>query len=218
MIKEILPSIRNNFKERLGNPIIGTFAMSWVFCNWRTIVILLFSDKSIEKKIETITSNYSEINLILLYPLYFTIFYVFLMPWILYGVQILQEKSNHPRRRLRYETEIILNDLKLKSTIGELEIEQERLRHSLKNEFEQKSQELEIQREKSKYEFEIEKERKKMEFELEERKADYENHLKRRESEMAFENKMRELDYEEKRKRDNLELEQLKIRNENLKK
>lgn len=218
MLKEILPSFKKSFEDRLSNPILGTFGIAWLIVNWRLLAILLFSNKSIEDKIDSIGLNYADWHFLLLYPLLFTVVYLVIFPWLLLGIQLLQEKANGQRKVHKLGADSNYARLKVNLVEAEAEIESIKLRYTLDAEMRKKSNEMELERDKAKYEFEIEKEKRHMEFEFEERKAEYEERRKRRDDERNYETKMRELEYEEKRRRDSLELERLKIENDKLKK
>ncbi|EJK8623002.1 hypothetical protein R4E38_06945 [Morganella morganii] len=64
--------------ERVKNPIVGSFVFSWLFFNWKVILILLFSDKSIDDKINTISVLISYESF--LFPLGFSFLYSWLLP------------------------------------------------------------------------------------------------------------------------------------------
>lgn len=66
--------------ERIKSPIVGAFVFSWLFFNWKTILILLFSDSKVEDKIDII-SKYITLES-LLYPAIFSIVYSLAIPVI----------------------------------------------------------------------------------------------------------------------------------------
>jgi signal transduction histidine kinase len=218
MLKEILPSFKKSFEERLSNPILGTFSIAWIIINWRLWTILLFSKKTIEDKITFIEKSYVDWHSLFLYPLIFTVVYLVIFPWLLLGIQLLQEKANGQRKIHKLGVDAKYAKLRVELVEAEAEIESLKLRYTLDAEMKKKSNEMELEQDKVKYEFEIEKEKRHMEFDFEERKAEYEERRKRKDDERNYESKMRELEYEEKRRRDSLELERLKIENDKLKK
>lgn len=64
--------------ERIKSPIVGAFVFSWLFFNWKIILILLFSDSKIEDKIDVI-SKYITLESFL-YPAIFSVVYSLAIP------------------------------------------------------------------------------------------------------------------------------------------
>lgn len=217
MLKELIPSFKKSIDDRLSNPILGTFGVAWIFINWRILYLLLFSDKITEDKITFIETNYSDWKLLVLFPLLFTTVYLVVFPWILLGIQILQEKANGQRKNHKLEADTNYAKLRVSLVEAESKIESIKLRYTLEDEMLKKRNEMELERDKARHDFDIERERRRLEYEFEERKAEYEENRKRRENEMRFDSKMRELDFEERKRRDQLELERMKIENERMK-
>ncbi|WP_347068625.1 hypothetical protein [Flavobacterium sp. WV_118_3] len=217
MLKELIPSFKKSIDERLSNPIIGTFTVAWLVCNWKIIFIILFSDKKIEEKIKYIELNYSNSDSLILFPLLFSFVYLLIFPWLLLGIQILQYRANGERKSNQLKTDTEYTTKKIALIDAELRVESLKLKYSLDNDMQKKSKEMELERDKSMYEFDIERDRRRLEFDYEEKKAEYEEQRKRRELEMTYESKMKELNYDERKTRNQLELERLKIGNEKLK-
>jgi uncharacterized membrane protein len=74
----------DNLKERLNNPLVFSFIISWIFLNWKVTVALLWHDSSNDdnshiKLINFIVENTSIYNSIVL-PLGYAILYTFLSP------------------------------------------------------------------------------------------------------------------------------------------
>lgn len=65
--KELMSAFKSTAVERVKNPFIGAFCFSWVAFNWRSILVVLFSGKSIEEKIEWINTNSNLVHA-LIYP------------------------------------------------------------------------------------------------------------------------------------------------------
>ncbi|WP_392346253.1 hypothetical protein [uncultured Polaribacter sp.] len=53
-MKELIKSFFESSNERIKNPLIGTFAISWILINWKPVIILLFSKQTIQNKIKEI--------------------------------------------------------------------------------------------------------------------------------------------------------------------
>ncbi|MFD2554760.1 hypothetical protein [Sphingobacterium tabacisoli] len=81
-MKELLSTIFTTSKERIANPIIGTFIISWTAFNWKPIAFILFSNKKIEDKIVYIDSNFANIGNLLIFPLITVVIYLLIIPYI----------------------------------------------------------------------------------------------------------------------------------------
>lgn len=57
-IGELIKSIIDSSKERIKTPIVGAFIYSFLVYNWRPIFTLLFSDRSLEERIESVNSYF----------------------------------------------------------------------------------------------------------------------------------------------------------------
>jgi hypothetical protein len=92
-MKEIINSILDSTKDRLKNPLLGAFVFSWLIFNWKPLFYILFSNNSIENKIDFITECYCSINTNFWFPLMFSIFYIIMFPYILWGFDKLSSKA-----------------------------------------------------------------------------------------------------------------------------
>lgn len=54
MLKEAWDSFKDNIKERITNPFLGTFVLVWIVHNWKVVYAFFFFDKeyNLEKKIK----------------------------------------------------------------------------------------------------------------------------------------------------------------------
>lgn len=82
-MKELIQSLLESSKERVKNPITGAFIISWLTINWRIVLILLFSDKIIEDKIDYIQCYYFDLTFNLWLPLAFALLYPLLLPYLM---------------------------------------------------------------------------------------------------------------------------------------
>lgn len=80
-MKEILESFMESSRERIKNPIIGSFMTAFLIYNWKAIIFLIFSKTSIEQRITTIRDNYSNWDSIVL-PILIALGYLILLPYI----------------------------------------------------------------------------------------------------------------------------------------
>lgn len=210
MVKELFKSFKGHLEDRISNPILGAFGLAWIFINWKIVLLLFFSEKSIEEKIEVISTSHNSWDFLVLYPLLFTAFYLLALPWLLLGVQLLQEKANTQRRTRQLVSDTSYLSAKVDFVRAESDLDAIRLEHDLHREMEIKNRDMELEREKAKHDFEIERERRHMEFDFEERKSEYEDRRRSRELELEHEKNMRQLEFDEKRRQDELKLERYK--------
>ena len=83
-----------NATERIKNPLIGTFLMSWIVFNWKAILVLLFSSLDIEKRLSYLAEHFNNIGNLLIYPLIVALGYIFLLPYINLWIDKLLSDSN----------------------------------------------------------------------------------------------------------------------------
>jgi hypothetical protein len=62
-------SLRAHVDERVRSPFAGAFVVAWVAINWQAVLILTFSSKSIEERIEFISKNHLSTQDTVWYPL-----------------------------------------------------------------------------------------------------------------------------------------------------
>lgn len=82
-IKDLVISFFETSKERLKNPAISAFILSWLAINWRIVLILVFSDTSIEERIDLIEECYFDQIFNLWAPLGFALFYLLILPYLM---------------------------------------------------------------------------------------------------------------------------------------
>ncbi len=98
-MKEVFKSFFEVTKERIKNPLIGTFMISWILINWRPIFLAFFSEKSVIERIEFIELNYSSIHSYLTIPLLIALVYVIVLPYLMWGIDELMQKSTTGRKK-----------------------------------------------------------------------------------------------------------------------
>ncbi|MEG5874612.1 hypothetical protein, partial [Enterobacter ludwigii] len=79
--KELFSSTISTTAQRVKNPALGAFALSWCAFNWKSLLYLLFSDGDILNKIEFITTN-STWKTVAGYPCVSVIVICGFLPWI----------------------------------------------------------------------------------------------------------------------------------------
>lgn len=92
--KEIIQNFSDTVKERIKNPVISTFVISWCIFNWNSLLLLAFSKDSIKQRIDIVSPMISEYTSWLL-PLIFTVSYLFLNKRINFFFLKKLEKVDH---------------------------------------------------------------------------------------------------------------------------
>lgn len=82
MLSEVSKSIKATLYDRAVSPLSGMFILSWVICNWKLCLVLIFADYGVDQKISTISSQYINYNNNIIYPLLSTFILVFAYPII----------------------------------------------------------------------------------------------------------------------------------------
>lgn len=121
--------ITNFFKvsnERLKNPLLFSFLISWIVFNWKSIFTLLLSESKIEDRIHYITENFNKIEYTLYYPLIVSVGYVLLLPYFTWLIESLVQFAKIGRKQNSVKEQ--LSDLRDKQKIAreEFKYEQER--------------------------------------------------------------------------------------------
>lgn len=92
-IREFVKSLLESYSDRLKSPLLGSFAIVFVFYNWQPIVYLLFSQNIIELKLDTINIYYTEWRR-LWFPLLLALLYILGLPWVNLGIDKMLKKVN----------------------------------------------------------------------------------------------------------------------------
>lgn len=119
---ELIKNILEASRERLKNPILGTYSISFILINWRPILFLLFSSETIENKIIVINNEYCCWTAILS-PIGLTIIITFGIPYFMWLVEWGLAKSRFSRRKIRHEEKIIDLDNEIIIATKEFEIQ-----------------------------------------------------------------------------------------------
>ena len=122
-MKEIINSILDSAKERLKNPLLGSFVFSWGIFNWKPIFYILFSKNLIENKIDFVSECYSSMNNNFWFPLLFSTFYILIFPYVLWAFDKLSTKAIIGRKTNLLQLNIadIINKQKIAVEESELE-------------------------------------------------------------------------------------------------
>lgn len=130
-IGKTFDSILGPINQRLSNPYLGSFILSWCIVNWKPIVFLIFSKETIEKKIKYVSANFygqgweNPYNwfLYLIIPILFTIFYALCLP----RIENVFEKLNSPvlKTKKRRIHEVNIDSYNERITYAELQAKME---------------------------------------------------------------------------------------------
>lgn len=125
-MKEFISNLFTLSNERLKNPLIFSFLLSWLAFNWQPIFTLILSDKKIEDRISYISENFNEIQFNLYYPIIFSIGYVLLLPYFTWLIEFLVQYAKIGRKRNLISEQ--LSDLRDKQKLAreEFRYEQEK--------------------------------------------------------------------------------------------
>jgi hypothetical protein len=130
-MKEIINSFIDSAKERLKNPILASFFISWFVFNWKAIFYITQSKNSIENKIIFIDKNYVNVNNNFWYPLLFSVFYILVIPYILWVFDQISARAIIGRKSSALRLNI--SDIKNKQKIAIEESELENIRASFRD-------------------------------------------------------------------------------------
>ena len=112
MISDFKKSVDNILYERLTSPLFGAFSFSWCLWNWKIFYLTFFVEsKVVGNKIEYIIKNYSQIENILLNPIFSTLFLILIYPLIATGAFWVSLKFENLKINLR-------NDLQKKQLLS----------------------------------------------------------------------------------------------------
>tara|TARA_B100000378_G_scaffold205630_1_gene168885 strand:- start:610 stop:1464 length:855 start_codon:yes stop_codon:yes gene_type:complete len=112
-ISDFIKDLIDNANDRIKHPLISSFIFSWLIINWK-IVFQLFSNKSPDEKISVI-EKLLMFNESFLFPLFFGLFYVIILPFIsvFFERLLIFTKSFKIENTYRVETKKIKEELKI---------------------------------------------------------------------------------------------------------
>lgn len=99
MLDDIWASISGNAKTKIDDPFIGAFIGSWIVCNWSGLATLIWGEGSASERIaffhDYLTkSPWLALNSIVVLPVVFAAFYLFVFPWVSLFFKHLQKTVN----------------------------------------------------------------------------------------------------------------------------
>ncbi|WP_060873834.1 hypothetical protein [Myroides odoratus] len=129
-MKDFLGSIFKTTEERLKNPFVGSFIISFIAFNWKPILIVIFSNIPIEDRVSYVSNNYSDVAYLLVLPLLLSLFYVLFLPKIMCWIDENTFESFKKRNEHLYHSKTV--DIEGQITIADKEIELEDKRANYK--------------------------------------------------------------------------------------
>lgn len=142
-MKELFNYLLKLLKERIDNPFIRSFLFSWIILNWKAIVILFFSSITIVERIQLIEKTYSEIAYRLWLPLLIAIFYVIILPYIMWVIEDISKLAYIERQSILYDKKTAVIKEKQKVAEEEVELENTKADYREKSELNLKIKSLE---------------------------------------------------------------------------
>lgn len=149
-MKEFVQTIFKSTEERIKNPFIGAFITSWILFNWKPILFSIFSSKNIEDKINFIDENFIETNHILWYPLFASIFYILVLPYISLFFDILLKYSllkrndivvSNQKQNLENQKQLAIEEIRLEE--AKTEFRERKYHNKLVEELQNRNNDLE---------------------------------------------------------------------------
>ncbi len=119
---DFLKSLLEASRDRLKNPILGTYSICFLVCNWRPVLFLIFSKASIEDKIVVVNIEYCWLGAIL-WPIFLTIIITFGIPYIMLLVDLSLVSPKKNRRQIKHNENIISLDEQIEVATKEFEIQ-----------------------------------------------------------------------------------------------
>jgi hypothetical protein len=111
-MKEFSDSIKATLYERATSPLYSTFVFSWVICNWKIPIVLLFGDKSGTRMefIENYIQTFGLLNL-LIYPLMWALLLLLFLPYLSNPVykRVLKFKEDRVNSKIKSDHKVLLD-------------------------------------------------------------------------------------------------------------
>ncbi len=97
-LKDLIDSVTKNVNSRLTNPALGSLISSWIFWNWDKLVLLIWGGDKLPERITFFKASLTLKNPeFMLWPLVFTVFYLFIFPYVNLCIQRLQKHGENSR-------------------------------------------------------------------------------------------------------------------------
>ncbi len=96
-VQKTWDSVWEHFRDRLRNPFVAAFAISWLFINWESLAYFLLSDVSVEHRLFHVKHDYRNFLNSVAYPFLFATIYVIGIPYLTWGLEWCTEKATDAR-------------------------------------------------------------------------------------------------------------------------
>lgn len=144
----IQESLKSAVKERLGNPLIGSFAISWAVTNWEFLAILIRGDAKIEDKLTALHAGYMTLPKMVYIPVMAAVLLTVSYPWIDWVIRELRSYPHLRKQRSELKAEIAITNLRKelsekKADLAEIErLEREKIEEARRHSEEAERSEL----------------------------------------------------------------------------
>lgn len=116
-------------KERMANPFISSLVISFICINWKPVLYIILSKKSIEEKFDYIKEEFygeqyfgfDNVKMYFILPILFTLFYLIVLPYIM---DLIEEKLNNVNIK-KSDRQHVLNKRKYTDNVKIAEAEYE---------------------------------------------------------------------------------------------
>ncbi|KZN52138.1 hypothetical protein N474_23575 [Pseudoalteromonas luteoviolacea CPMOR-2] len=119
MLKELVESFSSNIKERASSPVLGSYTVAAIGCNWKSLVVLFTSEKSGVELVNEVVSVFPGLEQGLIYPAGFAIVFSLLYP----SLKAIISTFNTYARIIELKAESRLEDIKERIGINRSDID-----------------------------------------------------------------------------------------------
>ncbi len=120
---DLIKGITDSYKERLKNPLLSSFLFSWLIVNWKVVLVIVFSEISVLDRIRVVDSEYSEMKYLLWLPICASMFYVILLPYLMWGLDKVTFLSWKGRKEFHHSQQIQVYEWKTQIAEKESELQ-----------------------------------------------------------------------------------------------
>lgn len=113
---DLIKSTLDSSKERLKNPIVGSYICAFVIFNWRPILLLVLSDEKIENRIKSVDFYYTPwywIIISIVIPIVISLVYTFGIPILMVWIDQKLEPTKEKRIKRIYKSKQFVTSEKI---------------------------------------------------------------------------------------------------------
>ena len=119
MFKDLLSSVSGNIKERASSPILGSYSIAAIICNWKPLVVLFTSKNSGTSLINEVVYVQPGLQQGLIYPLIFSLAFSVIYP----SIKALISSFNSVAKIIELKSEYRIEELKERIAIKKDDVE-----------------------------------------------------------------------------------------------